>query len=109
MSIAANASAAPLDNAPRLKVGIVALRNFTLLPFAGFIDVLLLATDEGDLSRQRACRWSVMSNGGATLHASYGTTSLADSAFRDPRDFDYIVGVGGLLHGSPQSDRATDD
>lgn len=105
----ADASAVPGKRAPRLKVGVIALKNFTLLPFAGFIDVLRLATDDGDLSRQRACRWSVMSNGGAPLRASCGTTILADSAFRDPRDFDYIVVVGGLLHESPQSDRATDD
>jgi transcriptional regulator GlxA family with amidase domain len=34
---------------------------------------------------------------------------LADSAFRDPREFDYIIVVGGLLHESPQADRTTDD
>jgi transcriptional regulator GlxA family with amidase domain len=93
---------------PRLRVGFIALKNFTLLPFAGFIDVLRLATDDGDLSRQRACRWSVMSSGGAPLRASCGTVVLADSAFNNPREFDYIVVVGGLLHESPQSDRATD-
>jgi transcriptional regulator GlxA family with amidase domain len=97
------------EREPRLRVGIVALKNFTLLPFAGFVDVLRLATDDGDSSRQRACRWSVMSGGGAPLRASCGTVVLADSTFRDPRDFDYIVVVGGLLHESPQANRVTDD
>lgn len=92
----------------RLRVGLVTLRNFTLLPFAGFIDVLRLATNEGDLSRQRACRWRVMSSGARELRASCGTIVRADSGFRDPREFDYIVVVGGLLHEHPQADEATD-
>jgi transcriptional regulator GlxA family with amidase domain len=97
------------DRGPRLRIGLIALKNFTLLPFAGFIDVLRLATDDGDFSRQRACCWTVMSSGGGPLRASCGTVVLADSAFRDPREFDYIIVVGGLLHESPQSDRATDN
>lgn len=95
--------------APRLTVGVITLRDFTLLPFAGFIDVLRLATDDGDRSRQKDCRWSVMSAGGDPVQASCGTTVQVDSAFRDARDFDYIVVVGGLLHGRPQADDATDE
>lgn len=45
----------------RLRVAFVLLPNFTLLPFAGFMDVLRLAADEGDRSRQIACRWVVTS------------------------------------------------
>lgn len=96
------------DAGPRLKVGVVMLRDFTLLPFAGFIDVLRLATDDGDLSRQRACRWTVMSSQGQVVRASCGTEVHVDAAFRDPRDFDYLVVVGGLLHEAPQADAATD-
>lgn len=92
----------------RLRIGLITLRDFTLLPFAGFIDVLRLATDEGDMSRQRACRWSVMSSGGGPMRASCGTVIQADSAFRDPRELDYLVVVGGLLHRAPQADDATD-
>ncbi|MGH8223894.1 MAG: GlxA family transcriptional regulator [Woeseiaceae bacterium] len=92
----------------RLRVGFIPLRNFTLLPFAGFIDVLRLATDEGDRSRQRACRWTVMSSGDDGVRASCGTVVHADSPFLDPREFDYLVVVGGLLHESPQADAATD-
>jgi transcriptional regulator GlxA family with amidase domain len=96
------------DAAPRLKVGVIMLRNFTLLPFAGFIDVLRLATNDGDLSRQRACRWTVMSGDGGPVRASCGTEVQVDSDFRDPRAFDYLVVVGGLLHEAPQADEATD-
>ncbi|MEX2496354.1 MAG: GlxA family transcriptional regulator [Woeseia sp.] len=104
----ANDAAGPWQAAPQLKVGLVTLRDFTLLPFAGFLDVLRLATDEGDRSRQRACRWSVMSAGGAAVRASCGTEVQADAPFSDPRGFDYIVVVGGLLHERPQADEATD-
>jgi len=108
MPRAAPGTAAPNDELPRLRVGFVTLRNFTLLPFAGFVDVLRLATDDGDRSRQRACRWSVMSADGGSMRASCGTQVAADTAFRDPREFDYLVVVGGLLHDGPQSDDATD-
>lgn len=93
---------------PRLRVGLVALRDFTLLPFSGFIDVLRLATDDGDRSRQRACSWTVMSPDGAELRASCGNVVRPDDQFRDPRQFDYLVVVGGLLHAGPQSDAVTD-
>lgn len=108
MRRAAPGTATSNDEPTRLRVGFVALRDFTLLPFAGFLDVLRLATDEGDRSRQRACRWTVMSPDGGSLRASCGTAFAADSAFRDPRELDYLVVVGGLLHESPQSDDATD-
>lgn len=102
------APAQTFDAGPRLKVGVVMLRDFTLLPFAGFIDVLRLATDEGDLSRQRDCRWTVMSSRGQAVRASCGTEVQVHSSFCEPRDFDYLVVVGGLLHESPQADADTD-
>jgi len=84
-------------HSPRLRVGIVPLANFTLLPYAGFIDVLRLAADEGDRSRQQLCRWSLMSAAGEPVRASCGTRVQPDSALGDPRGFHYIVVVGGLL------------
>lgn len=99
---------APAAGEARLKVGVIMLRDFTLLPFAGFIDVLRLATDDGDRSRQRACRWTVMSSRGQAARASCGTAVAVDSAFRPPGEFDYLVVVGGLLHEQPQADEATD-
>jgi len=93
---------------PPLRVGIVPLRHFTLLPFSGFIDVLRLATDEGDRSRQRSCRWTVMTADGDEVSASCGNVVRPDAPFRDPQQFDYIVVVGGLLHAGPQSNDAVD-
>lgn len=108
MRRAVSRTAASPEEPPRLRIGFVTLRNFTLLPFAGFMDVLRLATDEGDRSRQRACRWVVMSADGSSVRASCGTRVAVDSAFRDPGEFDYLVVVGGLLHDGPQSNEATD-
>lgn len=92
----------------RLSVGIVTLKNFTLVPYAGFIDVLRLATDEGDRSRQRACRWTVMSADGGDVRASCGNVIRVDGRLRDPAQFDYVVVVGGLLHEGPHADPETD-
>lgn len=93
----------------RLSVGFVCLSDFTLLPFSAFIDVLRLATDEGDRSRQRACRWTVMSADGAEMRASCGNVVRPDGGFVDPDRFDYLVVVGGLLHSGQQSSGAVDD
>jgi transcriptional regulator GlxA family with amidase domain len=93
----------------KLSVGFVCLSDFTLLPFSGFIDVLRLATDEGDRSRQRACRWTLMSPDGAEMRASCGNVVRPDHGFCDPGRFDYLVIVGGLLHSGPQSSGPIDD
>ena len=82
----------------RLAVGIVPLPNFTLTAFAGFVDVLRLAADEGDRSRPRACTWTVL---GAELRrpirASCGVEFMPQDTYGDPARFDYLVVVGGLL------------
>jgi len=93
---------------PPLRVGFVLLQDFTLTPFAGFIDVLRLATDDGDRSHQKRCHWTVMSADGGDVAASCGTVARVNSTFRDPRDFDYIVLVGGLLRNSARTDEYTD-
>jgi transcriptional regulator GlxA family with amidase domain len=89
---------------PRLSVGFLLAQNFTLSAFSLFIDQLRLAADEGDRSRQILCRWSVMSRGQMAIRASCGLSVSATSDLTDPRQFDYIVVVGGLLHAGPQLD-----
>jgi transcriptional regulator GlxA family with amidase domain len=81
---------------PQLKVGFVLVPRFTLTAFAGFIDTLRLAADEGDRSRQLACEWSVL---GDSVKASCGTLIEPDGDLKHPERFDYLVIVGGLLHG----------
>ena len=96
---------APTDRA-RLRVGFLLLRDFTLLPFAGFVDVLRLAADEGDQSRQIESRWTIMTADGQPVRASCGTRITPDSGLIGPRGFDYVVVVGGLIHQGPVQDPA---
>ena len=81
-----------------LSVGIVPLPNFTLTAFAGFVDMLRLAADEGDRSRPRACSWTVLGHEARQpIRASCGVEFMPHEAFGDPARFDYVVVVGGLL------------
>ena len=91
----------------RLSVGFVLLQNFTLTPFATFIDVLRLAADEADLSRPIRCSWAVIGHQGRPIRSSCGVDISPSEPFGDPKRFDYIVVVGGLLHRGPQADRET--
>lgn len=92
----------------RLSVGIVLASHFTLTAFSAFVDTLRLAADEGDLSRPILCRWTVMSAGMRPARASCGLEVAAQSGLLDPRGFDYVAVVGGLLHKGPQVDEETE-
>jgi transcriptional regulator GlxA family with amidase domain len=92
---------------PLLSVGFILADNFTLSAFALLVDHLRLAADEGDRSRPILCRWSVMASRPEPVRASCGTLVSRSSGFVDPRQFDYIVVVGGILHGGKQVDQET--
>jgi transcriptional regulator GlxA family with amidase domain len=83
--------------APRLRVGFILARRFTLCAFANFVDVLRLAADEGDRSRPILCRWRVLSARPEPIESSCGMKLFPEDRFGDPRAFDYIVVVGGLI------------
>jgi transcriptional regulator GlxA family with amidase domain len=88
----------------RLRVGFILANHFTLTAFSAFVDTLRLAADEGDGSRPILCRWIVMSSSSQPLRASCGVEILPQSGLMDPKEFDYIVVVGGLLHQGSQID-----
>lgn len=87
------------DGDRRLKVGFVLTERFTLSAFAGFVDVLRLAADEGDRSRPIGCTWSVLGKPGMPITASCGLAVMPDGPLESPESYDYVVVVGGLLHG----------
>lgn len=91
-------SSRPGRSAPELRVGVIPLPNFTMLAFAGFIDTLRLAADEGDRSRQIRCSWTVMSEDRASVKASNGVAVQSSANLQPPEVFDYVVVVGGTLH-----------
>jgi transcriptional regulator GlxA family with amidase domain len=90
-------------SSPALRVGLVLLQHFTLTPFAGFVDVLRLAADEGDRSRQITCSWKVMTNDGRPVRSSSGIEFTQVEPLLDPRQFDYIAICGGVLHYGDQA------
>jgi transcriptional regulator GlxA family with amidase domain len=83
--------------APRLRIGFILARRFTLCAFANFVDVLRLAADEGDRSRPILCRWRVLSHTSDPVESSCGIRINPEDPLGDPRLFDYIVVVGGLI------------
>ena len=85
-----------------LSVGFVLMPQFTMLALAGFVDTLRLAADEGDRSRQIDCRWVTMTSDGAAVRASNGVRVYPDGGLADPTGFDYLVVVGGVLHGEAE-------
>jgi transcriptional regulator GlxA family with amidase domain len=91
---------------PSLRVGFILLPRFTLTAFAGFVDALRLAADEGDRSRQLRCTWAVMGQKGELVESSCGVKVVTSHDFTALEDFDYIVVVGGVMHGGQKVPRA---
>ena len=87
----------PSAATPRLRVGILLARRFTLAAMANFVDVLRLAADEGDRSRPIHCSWRVVAPRPGLVEASCGLFVEAEEALGDPARFDYIAVVGGRL------------
>lgn len=94
--------AAPSVPGPRLRIAFLLAHRFTLCAFANFIDVLRLAADEGDRSRPILCRWRVLAPTRGPIESSTGVRIEPDGVLGDPREYDYVVVVGGLLRNAPQ-------
>lgn len=82
---------------PRLKIGFVLARSFTLSAFAMFVDTLRLASDELDRSGRVHADWQVLGSTRHLITSSCGVQVAPTSDFVDPGQFNYIVVVGGLL------------
>jgi transcriptional regulator GlxA family with amidase domain len=70
---------------------------FTILPLAGFIDVVRHSSDESDRSRQIFCHWEVLSTDMNPVTSSSGLSVLPWKTFEDVGEYDYLVVVGGLI------------
>lgn len=81
-----------------LSVAFILAPQFTLSAFSNFIDALRLAADDGDFSRQIRCKWKVLSHDARPISSSCGLEITPTARLEDPKSFDYIVVVGGLLH-----------
>ncbi|MET4898661.1 GlxA family transcriptional regulator [Sphingomonadaceae bacterium jetA1] len=87
----------PRINGPRLSIGFLLTKRFTLCAFANFVDVLRLAADEGDRSRHILCDWKIVSDSSASIPSSSGVSVQPNERFGDPTRFDYLVVIGGLI------------
>lgn len=85
---------------PDIRVGFILSPRFTMLPFAGFLDVLRHAADEADRSRQIHCAWEVVGPSLDPVVSSGGVEVAPQTLLGDPTRFDCIVVVGGLLPAS---------
>ncbi|WP_217907318.1 GlxA family transcriptional regulator [Janthinobacterium sp. PC23-8] len=83
----------------KLSVSFIVAPNFTLLAFSAFIDTLRLAADDGDRSRPIHCEWALLSHDMRPVKSSCGVEITPTTQLDAPARFDYIVVVGGLLHG----------
>ena len=82
---------------PDIRVAFVLSPQFTLLPFAGFIDAMRHSADDGDKSRQIFCQWECIGATMAPVRASCGVEILPWRTYGSVADYDYIIVVGGLL------------
>jgi transcriptional regulator GlxA family with amidase domain len=80
------------------------LPDFTLGAFAGFVDVLRMAADAADGSRQVHCRWTVLGPDLSPVRSSCGVDVTPWERFGEAGDFDYVIVVGGLLRGHARID-----
>ena len=85
---------------PDIRVGFILSPRFTMLPFAGFLDVLRHAADEADRSRQIYCAWEVVGPTLDSVFSSGGVQIVPQALLGEPARFDCIVVVGGLLPAS---------
>lgn len=86
-----------------VRFGFILLPHFTLTAFSGMLDVLRLASDEGDYSRPVRCAWQVIDETLAPVRSSSGIQVVPSELLGDPSRFDYVVVVGGLLQRPPVS------
>jgi transcriptional regulator GlxA family with amidase domain len=87
-----------------LSVGILLAPKFTLGALGNFVDVLRLASDEGDRSRQIHCRWQILSGRRDPVASSSGIMVSPDGPYGQPGQYDYIAVIGGLIDERPTTD-----
>jgi transcriptional regulator GlxA family with amidase domain len=81
----------------KFSVAFLLLNDFTIFAFSGFIDALRLAGDDADNSQQKDCRWTIVAPNLKPIRANCGVEILPWEVFPDPRNFDYLVVVGGRV------------
>lgn len=87
---------APAAARPDVRLLLLPLPEFGLLPFGAFLDKLRFSADEEDRSRQRYCAWTLLGLDRQGVCSSSGVRVAADATPEalDFRAFDYLVVFG---------------
>ena len=82
---------------PDLRLLILPLPAFALLPFGGFLDKLRFSADDEDYSRQRYCSWRILGLDSTPVESSSGAVVQVELTAQQLvwGDFDYLVLFGG--------------
>ncbi|HGM5580599.1 TPA: GlxA family transcriptional regulator [Pseudomonas putida] len=82
---------------PDLRLLILPLPEFALLPFAGFLDKLRFSADDEDYSRQRYCSWRVLGLSAEPVTSSSGAVVQVEEPVHSVElaGYDYLVLFGG--------------
>ena len=97
---------APEHIRPDVRFAFILAPEFTLTPFAVFLDSIRHAADELDGSRQYYCHWTCIGPNFTPVVSSCGVEITPWKIFDDPSRYDYIVVVGGLLRSFDQTHRS---
>lgn len=92
-------SSLPERHEAKIRVAFLLTPRFTLTAFAGFVDAIRLAADEGDRSRPHLAHWAVLDASDGPVISSCGASVIPTAPLESPQNYDYVVVVGGLLHG----------
>ena len=80
-----------------ISVGFIFLPQFSLIAFAGFVEVFRQVKEKEDLCCRLPCHWTVMGESLEPIISSSGIHILPWELFQDTKKFDYIIVLGGLL------------
>jgi len=82
---------------PDIRLLILPLPEFALLPFGAFLDKLRFSADDEDYSQQRYCSWTVAGLSRDPVRSSSGAVVQVEALVSqlDLASFDYLVVFGG--------------
>lgn len=82
---------------PDVRFLLLPLPEFSMLPFAGFLDKLRFSADEEDYSNQQYCRWQIIAPTPCHQQSSNGVSIEINCTIEELElnDFDYLVVFGG--------------
>ena len=82
---------------PPLAIAILLWPSFPLMSLAGLVECLRHAADHGDASQPRYARWDILGAHPARAQSSCGIAVDTTAPYGNPRNYDHLFVIGGLL------------